>query len=254
MTVFITGATEGIGYELMRIFAEKEYDLILVARNEAKLNAIQQEYKGKTKITYYVSDLSQPDNAEFIYHDLRHRNIAIDIAINNAGFGTSGEYTQIDWEQERNMLQLNMISLAYFTKMFAHDMKARGHGRIMNVASTAAFEPVPYMAAYAATKAFVLSLSESVNFELKGTGVTVTTLCPGVTESKFHQRANTQNTLQKARILPQATAHDVAEYGYKMLMRGKPLAIHKFGNRFNTFMERFLPRSVVMRMAGSTTR
>ena len=139
MTVFITGATEGIGYELMRIFAEKEYDLILVARNEAKLNAIQQEYKGKTKITYYVSDLSQPDNAEFIYHDLRHRNIAIDIAINNAGFGTSGEYTQIDWEQERNMLQLNMISLAYFTKMFAHDMTARVHGRIMNVASTAAF-------------------------------------------------------------------------------------------------------------------
>ena len=115
--------------------------------------------------------------------------------------------------------------------LFAHDMKARGHGRIMNVASTAAFEPVPYMAAYAATKAFVLSLSESVNFELKGTGVTVTTLCPGVTESKFHQRANTQNTLQKARILPQATAHDVAEYGYKMLMRGKPLAIHKAHGR-----------------------
>ncbi len=253
MTVFITGATEGIGFEFMRIFAEKGHDLILVARNEAKLHAIQQQYGTQSRINYYAGDLSHPDNAEFIYHDLRNRKIMVDIAINNAGFGISGPYTQTDWETEHDMLRLNMISLAYFTKMFARDMKARGHGRIMNVASTAAFEPVPYMAAYAATKAFVLSLSESVGFELKNTGVTVTALCPGVTESKFHQRADTQNTLRKARLLPQATARDVAEYGYQMLMQGKPLAIHKFGNRFSIFMERFLPRSVIMRLAGSTT-
>lgn len=253
MTVFITGATEGIGFELMRIFAAQGHDLILVARNESKLNAIQQEYGKQARITYYASDLSHPDNAEFIYHDLQYRKVSVDIAINNAGFGTSGSYTQTDWEKEHDMLKLNMVTLAYFTKMFARDMKARGHGRIMNVASTAAFEPVPYMAAYGATKAFVLSLSQSINFELKGSGVTVTTLCPGVTESKFHQRADTQNTLQKAKILPQATAREVAEYGYKMLMRGKPLAIHKFGNRFSVFMERFLPRSIVLRLASSTT-
>lgn len=255
MTAFITGATEGIGYELACIFAEHSYDLILVARNEEKLKKMQQELSTKgIRVDYYAKDLSQASNAEAIYNDLQTQNRIIDCAINNAGFGTSGEYAEITWEKEQPMLQLNMITLAYFSKMFAHDMKLRGQGRIMNVASTAAFETVPYMSAYAATKAFVLSLSQGLAFELEGSGVTVTTLCPGVTESHFHQTANTINTLQKAKILPQATARDVAEYGFRLMMEGKRLGIHKFGNRATMFLTRFLPRHFVAKMASGTTR
>ena len=151
------------------------------------------------------------------------------------------------------MMQLNMLTLAYFSKKFTHDMKKRGHGRLMNVASTAAFESVPYMAAYGATKAFVLSLSEALAFELKGSGVSVTTLCPGVTESKFHVTAHTINTLQKSKLLPQATASDVARYGYKAMMKGKTIAVHKLGNRLNILVSRFLPRCIVTKLAATAT-
>lgn len=253
-TAFITGATEGIGYELSQLFARDGYRLILVARNENKLSHMVAELAKKgIEADYYAQDLSNLNNAQLIYADLKRRGIQPDCVVNNAGFGTSGLYTDIDWEKELSMMQLNMITLAYFTKQFAHDMKEKGQGRILNVASTASFLPVPYMAAYAGTKAFVRNLSEALAFELKGSGVSITCLCPGVTESKFHQTANTVNTLQKARLLPQATAADAAAYGYKAMMKGKTLAIHKLGNRLSVFAERFLPRCIITRMAASTT-
>lgn len=253
-TAFITGATEGIGYELTQLFARDGYRLILVARNDTKLQHMVAELaKEGVEADYYAQDLSEFKNAELIYADLQRRGIYPDCVVNNAGFGTSGDYTDIEWEKELKMMQLNIISLSYFTKQFARDMKQRQQGRIMNVASTASFLPVPYMAAYAGTKAFVRSLSEALAFELKGSGVTITCLCPGVTESKFHQTANTVNTLQKARLLPQATAADTAAYAYKAMMKGKTLAIHKLGNRLSVFAERFLPRCIITRMAASTT-
>ncbi|MBO7258955.1 MAG: SDR family oxidoreductase [Paludibacteraceae bacterium] len=253
-TAFITGATEGIGYELSQLFARDGYRLIIVARNEAKLAHMVQQWKQQgIDAYYYANDLSDLSQAQMIYADLQRKGITPDCVVNNAGFGTSGHFTDIDWKQELRMMQLNIITLAYFTKQFAHDMKQRKHGRIMNVASTASFLPVPYMAAYAGTKAFVRNLSEALAFELKGTGVTITCLCPGVTESKFHQTANTVNTLQKARLLPQATAADTAAFAYKAMMKGKTLAIHKLGNQLSVFAERFLPRCIITRMAASTT-
>lgn len=253
-TAFITGATEGIGYELVQLFVNDGYHVIMVARNEKKLMEISERIKASGgQAEYYASDLSQIDNAKRIYDDLQRRQLLPDCVVNNAGFGTSGQFTEIDWQKEQEMMQLNMLTLAYFSKKFAHDMKLRGHGRLMNVASTAAFESVPYMAAYGATKAFVLSLSEALAFELKGSGVSVTTLCPGVTESKFHATAHTINTLQKAKLLPQANAADVAQYGYESMMKGKTLAVHKFGNRFNIFASRFLPRCIVTKLAASAT-
>lgn len=253
-TAFITGATEGIGYELVQLFARDGYHIIMVARNEKKLMDIAEKINSSGgKAEYYAYDLSQTGNAEKVYEDLQSRQIYPDCVVNNAGFGTSGAYTEIEWEKEKDMMQLNMVSLAYFSKRFAHDMKSRGSGRIMNVASTAAFESVPYMAAYGATKAFVLSLSEALAFELKGSGVSVATLCPGVTESKFHATAHTINTLQKAKLLPQANAADVARYGYDAMMKGKTVAVHKFGNRFNVFASRFLPRCLVTKLAATAT-
>ncbi|MDY3979607.1 MAG: SDR family oxidoreductase [Tidjanibacter sp.] len=254
-TAFITGATEGIGYELSKKFASAGNNLVIVARNAERLAQVAQEFKTAygVEVDYYPADLSDLTAAQEIYDDLCRRSIEIEYAVNNAGFGTSGLWTEIAWEQELNMVRLNVEALAYFTKVFARDMVARGHGRILNVASTAAFEPVPYMSAYAATKAFVLSLSNGVAVELEGTGVTVTALCPGVTASKFHARAHTEQTLQKAKLLAQSSSADVAAYGYKIMMKGRLYGVHRAGNRFSMFLTRFLSRRTIARIAATTT-
>ena len=253
-TALITGASEGIGYEFARLFAEKGVNLVLVARNETKLQAMLNELTSdKVSVAYYAKDLSIPANAKIIYDDLKFRNISITYLINNAGFGICGDYTDIDWQKEQEMFNLNMITLAYFTKMFARDMKKQGYGRILNIGSTGSFQPGPFMAGYCATKAFVLSLSEAINYELKGTGVSVSTLCPGVTDTKFHDVAKTGNTIM-AKFLSHATAKDVALYGYKLMMRGKSSGIHGFVNKLMIFTNRLAPRSVAVALAGKVLK
>ena len=240
-TVFITGATEGIGYEFVQLFAQPDYELVLVARNEEKLQRIVQQLSEKgIKSHYYAKNLSRVENAIFICNDLKIKNITIDYAINNAGFGISESFIDTEWEKENSMYGLNMISLAYFTKQFAIDMKQKGFGRILNFGSTAAFQPIPYMAAYAATKAFVLSLSQAVDYELKGTNVRVLTLCPGVTTSLFHATANTEKSLLQSSLLPVATAKEVALYGFRLLMKQKTVGVHGMLNRLFIFVQRFL--------------
>ncbi len=192
-TVLITGASEGIGYELSQLFANAHYQLILVARNEQKLNAMCETYTSNgIKCTYFVADLSIMSHVERLADKIDQLPFKIDYLINNAGFGIYGNSTELDWEKESAMYQLNMISLAYLTKHFSIQMTKNGFGRILNVASIAAFQPLPFMAGYAASKAFVLSLSQALNEELKKQNVYVSTLCPGVTESKFHNTANTE--------------------------------------------------------------
>lgn len=241
----ITGASEGIGFELAKLFAKNNINLVLVARNEKRLQEIKDDLsKNGVEVEYYAKDLSKPENAIEIYNDIQAKGITIDFLVNNAGFGINGEYTDIPWERELEMFNLNIITLAYFTKMFAKDMKTRGFGKILNLGSTGSFQPGPYMAGYCATKAFVLSLSEATNFELKGTGVSVTTLCPGVTKTKFHDVANTGKTLMSG-LLSQATPQEVAEYGFKLMMKNKPYGIHGFINKLMIFMVKISPRNMV---------
>jgi len=249
-TALITGATEGIGLEFAKLFAQKGNNLILIARNENRLQTIAnklQSYNIDVKI--YAKDLSIIENAKYIYDDLKKSSISVDYVVNNAGFGINDYYINIDWQREQEMFKLNMFTLAYYTKTFAKDMKERKFGRILNIGSTGSFQPGPYMAGYCATKAFVLSLSEAVNYELRGTNVSVTTLCPGVTDTKFHSIAQTGNTLM-SKFLSNSTAEKVAKYGFKIMEKRKSSGVHGFSNNVMIFSNRFTCRKLLITFAG----
>lgn len=248
-TVFITGATGGIGLEMARIFARQGFNLVLAARNRQRLDEIRNELEkpGQT-VTVYACDLSDPAQAEAVYRRIKTEGIRIDYAINNAGFGIDAPYTKTDWDAESRMFRLNMLAVAYFTRVFARDMQRQGFGRILNVASIAAFQPGPYMAGYCASKAFVLSLSEAVNYELKGTDVSVTALCPGVTDTGFHAVARTEQ-VGMSRRLPHASAREVALYGYRLMNRRKAQGVYGWLNRLLVFSNRLVPRRTATALA-----
>ncbi|MBR1631874.1 MAG: SDR family oxidoreductase [Paludibacteraceae bacterium] len=243
-TALITGATEGIGREFVSLFAADSYQLVLVARNEQKLKEICSQTP--VPATYYACDLSDLKQAQSLLDSLEQRNMIPDCVVNCAGYGQSGEFTGLSWEQQANMLHLNVETLALFTHSFARQMKQRGSGIIMNVASIAAFTPIPHMAMYAATKAFVKSLSEAVDYEMMDYGVRVMTLCPGVTDTKFYARPGMTRSLLNAPLLHTATAHDVAVYGYRSLLKGKTTAVHGWQNRLSIFLSRFTPRRITV--------
>lgn len=245
-TVLITGASGGIGYELAKLFAQNRDNLVLVARSENKLNEIKRNFEQNYQVIVKVlsKDLSQPNVAAQIFNELERERIEIDVLINNAGFGNFGEFVDSSWEKESDMMQVNMIALTQMTKLFLKEMVERRRGKIVNVASTAAFQPGPLMAVYYATKAYVLSFSEAIANELEGTGVTVTALCPGATESGFQQAsAMEESRLVKGRKLP--TAEAVAKYAYKAMEKGEVVAIHGLFNWIAANIIRFLPRKVV---------
>ena len=180
-----------------------------------------------------------------LFRSLKSKQMDIDCLVNNAGFGLSGAYIDLSWEDQNRMYQLDMVTVAYITHHFAREMKVRGQGRIMNLASIAAFMPIPEMAGYGASKSFVLSLSDAINTELKGSGVTITTLCPGVTRTKFHEVAHTERSLLGSSFLPQATPDQVALYGYRSMMKGKTIAIHLWANRFLIGLVRVTPKCII---------
>lgn len=248
-TALITGASNGIGLELARIHAAKGDDLILVARSENKLAEIrsQLEKQHKIRVTVIAKDLSLPDAAKDVYDETKRLNLTVDYLINNAGFGDFGMFTDTDWHKEQQMINLNITTLTQFTKLYLKDMVGRRSGRIMNVASTAAFQSGPTMAVYYATKAYVLSFSEAVDNEVRDKGVTITTLCPGATESGFQAAAAMEDSaLVKGKKLP--TSKEVAEYGYSAMMKGKTVAIHGLVNWIMANSVRFLPRALVVKV------
>jgi uncharacterized protein len=244
-TALITGASSGIGLELARIFAKDGYHTVLVARSGDKLQQLESELrKYGVEVRSITADLSRMDEVEKVYRQLQEENIAIDYLVNNAGFGEYGPFHQTAWAKEAMMIDLNVKSLTYMTKLFLDDMLPRRSGRILNVASTAAFQPGPNMAVYFATKAFVLSFSEAISSELEGTGITVTALCPGLTDTGFIQAANMEGSrLVKGRKMPSSA--EVARYGYEALMKGKVVAIHGWLNKIAAASVRFAPRSLV---------
>lgn len=248
-TALITGASNGIGLELARIHASKGDDLFLVARNLSKLDELKTEFERQHKVNVHVigKDLSAIGAADEVYAETRRLNLDIDYLINNAGFGDFGMFTDTDWNKELQMINVNITALTQLTKLYVRDMVKRGSGKIMNVASTAAFQSGPTMAVYYATKAYVLSFSEAVNNEVSDKGVTVTTLCPGATESGFQAAAAMEESaLVKGKKLP--SSKEVAEYGYDSMMKGRTVAIHGVMNRLLATSVRFMPRSIVVKV------
>lgn len=245
-TALITGASSGIGYELANIFAEKGNNLVLVARSESKLQVLKESLEEQygVSVVIIIKDLTEPGAVDYIFQTTEAKDIIVDYLINNAGFGEYGVFHKNEWQKEKAMIDLNITALTYLTKLYLKKMVSRDSGRIMNVASTAAFQPGPLMAVYYATKAYVLHFSEAIANELKGTKVTVTALCPGATESNFSAVANMKESkLFKGQNLP--SSRKVAEYGYNAMMKGKTVAIQGFKNKLLAFSVRFAPRSIV---------
>lgn len=246
--VLITGASGGIGEEFARKFAQNGYNVILVARNEEKLHAFKRELQETTASTVYVfkADLSNQDEVKRIYHELHTQQIAVDILVNNAGFGLFGEFTETDLDQELNMIDLNIKTVTHLTKLVLPDMVKRNSGKIVNVASTAAFQPGPLMAVYYATKAYVLSFSEALSNELQNTNVSVSVLCPGATETGFSTRAE----LQESKLFQSSVMNvkDVVDIGYRGVLSRELIIIPGFKNKLLANSVRLMPRKLVTRI------
>jgi uncharacterized protein len=244
----ITGASSGIGRELTKLFAEYGFDLVLVARNEAALNEIASQLTARqpVSVTVVAKDLSLPQAPEEIYDTLKKAAIAVDVLVNNAGTQVYGALQDTDTSEQLRLIQVNLVALTHLTMLFGREMVDRGRGRILNVASTGAFSPTPLNAIYCATKAYVLSFSEAIARDLEGTGVTVTCLCPGATETRFAKRAGIENVrLFQAFVM---NAREVARAGYRGLISSKTTVVPGVYNQILVSLVRFTPRRLVTRI------
>ncbi len=239
-TVLITGASSGIGKDLAYIYAQKTNNIVLVARRIDKLSKIKSDIEKKYKVDVYIfeQDLSQKDSADLLFKKLVDLNI--DILVNNAGFGIKEIFKEVDIERVTDMLMLNIVTLTRLTKLFADKMLKSSGGKIVNIASTAAFQAIPTFAAYAASKAYVLHFTEALASEYKNTNVNFIAICPGATQSEFMDTANVKNV----KFLKMPTSKQVAEYIYKSVQNNTTTAIHGLANKFLVFMLRFSPRKL----------
>lgn len=247
-TALITSASGGIGYELTRLFARDGYNLVLVARGESNLAEIKRDLEKRhgIKVTVIAKDLSEPSSPQELFDQVEREGIEVDALVNNAGFTVYWLFVETDLQKELEMMQVNMVTLTHLTKLFLPGMVRRHSGRVMNVASTAAYLPGPLMAVYYATKAYVLSFSEALSNELEGTGVTVTALCPGITETGFQKRGNMEDSkLVAGRSI--MDARTVAKLGYKGFMKGRPIVVTGLRNLILVLSVRFMPRALVRR-------
>ncbi len=247
-TVLITGASSGIGLELAKVFAQHKHSLILVARSKSKLEELAEVLRQTgVEVHLLVKDLSINQSAVEVFDWCNQHGVVVDYLVNNAGFGDFGFFHESSWARQEQMITLNITALTHLTHLFLPQMVKRKSGKIMNVASTAAFQPGPTMSVYYATKAFVLHFTEAISNELKGTGVTVTALCPGATESGFQSAAAMEESkLVKGKKLPSSL--DVAMYGYKAMMNGRTVAVHGSMNSMMATGYRFLPRKWIVQV------
>ena len=241
-TVLITGASAGIGAALAREFAAKGHDLILVARSAEKLELLADELAKQHGIHTHVvpADLSKPHSAEALHREVLARGVVVDILVNNAGVLHEGPFWQTALADHQQLVGVNISTLIGLTHLLLPAMIERQYGRVLNLASTSAFQPIPYLSTYAASKAFVLSFSEGLNIELKGTGVKVTALCPGFTETEMIAKAGGKS--MSVPFVRNLTADEVAHQGYLACMAGKPLYINGASNRALIAFGRHQPR------------
>jgi short-subunit dehydrogenase len=241
--VLITGATSGIGYELAKLFAKDRYNLVIVARHEDKLEQTARELQQHgIQVVPIAKDLFEPESGFELYEDIKARGIEIDILVNDAGQGMYGEFTDTPIRRELDIIQLNISSLVVLTKQFLQDMVARGEGKILNLSSIASKSPGPYQSVYHGTKAFVQSFTEAINNEVKETGVTITALLPGATDTDFFNKAemNDSKMVQEGKL---DDAAKVAKDGYEALMKGKDMVVSGFKNKVSVAMSNVMPDS-----------
>lgn len=246
-TALVTGASMGIGLELARCFAADGYDLILNARSADLLEKLAAEFaaKYKVQVATAAADLGASGAGSALARTLEERGLKVDVLVNNAGYGLAGAYAGSDFKAEMGMIDLNIRALAELTHIYWPRMLANRRGGVLNVASTAAFQPGPLMAIYYASKAFVLSFSEALWKEAEGTGVHVSCLCPGPTESHFRERAGTGKT-KLTNLGTPMTAASVARQGYRGFARNRRVVITGMRNRFLARMTPFLPRKTLL--------
>jgi short-subunit dehydrogenase len=253
-TALVTGASAGLGTELAWLLAADGHALVLVARRRDKLEALATEIKAKHAVEVHViaEDLAKPGAATRIHQQLGERKLAIDVLVNNAGFGGTGAFAERDLTRELEMIQVNIVALVELTHLLLPAMIARKTGRVLNIGSTAGFVPGAFMAIYYASKAFVNSFTEALSVELEGTGVTATVSCPGATATEFAQVAGNDKTpLFKSRVMG---ARAVAEDAYRAMTRGVPLSVAGFMNKVKIATLRVAPRGVVRSMAAGLNK
>ncbi len=251
-TALVTGASTGIGNEISRLLAQDGYNLVLIARDGEKLKKLSSELEDKYNIfaKIIVKDLSGSNSPQEIFNETQEKGLNISVLINNAGYGSFGEFLDLKIENELKMLNVNVLSLTYLTYLYGREMIKLGGGKILNVASTAAFQPGPLMTVYYASKAYVLHFSEALANELQNHGITVTTLCPGPTKTNFQERAEMQESkLVNGRRIMDASF--VASEGYKGMKAGRTLVIPGIQNKVMSLGVKFLPRGIVTKIVRS---
>jgi short-subunit dehydrogenase len=248
----VTGASSGIGYDLVKIFAARGHDVVLVARDLERLERAAAECRamGANAIVIPI-DLAAASAPTRIYEQLAAARVAVDVLVNNAGFGTHGPFASIPADADLQLLQVNIVALTHLTKLFLPPMLARGRGRILNVASLASFQPGPLMATYFASKAYVLHLTEAIAQELSGAGVTVTALCPGPVRTEFRKRAGSEGKSSFGSAMEPGA---VAQAGYEGMMRGRRIVIPGARGRALAVVSRLAPRRLVTWAAGQMNK
>lgn len=247
-TVLITGATSGIGYEFAHVFAEKGYNLFLASRNQEKLISIKARFEEKydVAVNFMSIDLTRADSARKVYDEVLHREIDIHVLVNNAGFGIGGEFTDMDGRKAEEMIQLNITTLTELCWFFGTEMKKRQSGYILNVASTAAYQPTPYLAVYGATKSYVLNFSEALAKEMEDYHIVVTCLSPGPTDTNFFDRVGVEGIAERQKGLwaknKRMESRDVAEIGVNALFAKKLSIVAGSLNSLFAFSSRLAPR------------
>lgn len=250
-TVLITGASSGIGLSFAKIFAREGYSLILVSRDKTKLETVKQELEKKyqQKISIIAKDLSLPTAAKEIFDEIQKLGTQVNTLINNAGWGDYGAFTESNLEKQLNMIDLNIRTLTELTHLFLPIIHKQKVGYILNISSILGFVPGPFMSVYAATKAYVLSFSEALNEELRGSNVSVTTLCPGQTATNFFNRTMEGSAESFENI--GMNSDEVAEIGYRAMLQKKSVIVPGAKNKIFTFLPRLLPRQLITRITRS---
>ncbi|WP_163709181.1 SDR family NAD(P)-dependent oxidoreductase [Mangrovibacterium lignilyticum] len=247
----VTGAASGLGFEFAKLLAKDNFNLVLIDLQEQALIEKEMELKASfaVEIKSFAFDLGVQDAAQSVYHAVEDLKIELEMLVNNAGFGMFGTFASTDWEREEKMINLHVYTPTQLVKLFLPQMQKRDSGKILNVSSLAAFHPGPLMCMYYSTKAYLLSFSTSVATELKGTGVSMTVLCPGITKTGFQKAVGSSDPKISVNM---ASAEQVASFGYKAMIKGKVLAVPGFMNNFILFIRRFVPLTsqakIVMRI------